>query len=234
MRDAPQYVRIREYIRKRISSGEWSPGTTVPTEAALMERFGVSRMTAHRAVRELTAEGLLERTPGRGTFVAELHPISSFLRVRPIHEEIVERGHRHDTDVLKTVREKATRDVAVALEIERGAPVFRIMLVHRENGVPIQLEDRYVNALFLPDLLDSDFTRVTPSEVLFGHFPLSEAEQVVEAALADEATAQALAMQPGQAVLIVKRRTWSRGRLVTAATLTHPAALYRLAGRFKA
>jgi GntR family transcriptional regulator, histidine utilization repressor len=231
--NAPRYGRIKEYLRKRIGAGDWPPGTAIPTEAALMKRFGVSRMTAHRAVRDLTAEGLLTRTPGRGTFVTELQPISSFLRIRSIHEEIGERGHRHDTEVLLTARERTTRDVAELLEIERGMPAFHIVLVHRENGVPIQLEDRYVVAALLPDLLERDFTAVTPTEVLFEHFPLSEAEHIVEAALADRATARVLGIAAGEAVLVVKRRTWSRGRLTTAARLTHPASIYRLIGRFK-
>ncbi|NBS48668.1 MAG: GntR family transcriptional regulator, partial [Betaproteobacteria bacterium] len=96
----PAYEQVKAHIRGHIASGQWRPGDTVPSEAALMRQFGVSRMTVNRALRELAAEGLVLRLRGSGTRVAALHRISSRLMLRDIHEEIIERGHAHAAQVL--------------------------------------------------------------------------------------------------------------------------------------
>src|SRR4051812_35188197 len=65
----PKHVRVREYVRPLLDGAE--PGTPTPSERELVQRFGVARMTVRQALDALVAEGLLERVPGRGTFVAE-------------------------------------------------------------------------------------------------------------------------------------------------------------------
>src|SRR4051812_46046997 len=112
---APAYTRVKDHIRTRIGSGHWRPGDTVPSETLLMQQFGISRMTANRALRELAAEGLVSRLRGSGTTVAHLHRISSRLVIRDIHEEVAERGHVHATRVLLVETEKATAEVAASL-----------------------------------------------------------------------------------------------------------------------
>ena len=71
--DLPVYEQVKAWIRGHIAGGQWRPGDPVPSEAALMETFGVSRMTVNRALRELAAEGLVDRVQGSGTTVAPLH-----------------------------------------------------------------------------------------------------------------------------------------------------------------
>jgi GntR family histidine utilization transcriptional repressor len=159
---SPAYTRVKDHIRARIGSGEWRPGDAVPSESQLMQQFGISRMTANRALRELAAEGLVSRVRGSGTRVAELHRISSRLVIRDIHEEVAERGHVHATRVLLVGAEKASPELAASMGVRKGAKVFHTVLVHSENGVPIQYEDRYVNPAAAPDYLDTDFTQVSP------------------------------------------------------------------------
>jgi DNA-binding GntR family transcriptional regulator len=91
--ERPAYDQVKEWIRQHTASGEWRPGDVVPSQAVLMSRFSISRMTANRALRELAAEGLVTRVQGSGTRVAQLHRISSQLVIRDIHEEVVGRGN---------------------------------------------------------------------------------------------------------------------------------------------
>ncbi len=197
-----------------------------------MQQFGCARMTVHRALRELEDEGLIERRQGSGSYVAELHPISNLLQVRDIHDEIAERGHAHSTRVCGASRERAGAEIALAMRLRKGSAVFHVRLVHLENGVPNQLEDRHVNAALAPDLLQQDFSQVTPSRLLFEHAPLTEAEQVVEAVLASPEEAALLEVAEGSALLRVSRRTISRGAVASIARLTHPGLRFRLVGRF--
>ena len=157
--DLPAYEQVKAWVRQHIGSGRWKPGDPVPSEAALMQQFGISRMTVNRALRELAAEGLVTRVQGSGTRVAQLHRISSHLTIRDIHEEVVERGHVHTTRVLAVEPEKADAALARRSGLRTGAPVFHTVLVHLENGVPIQYEDRYVNPAAAPGYLETDFPR---------------------------------------------------------------------------
>lgn len=229
---ALSYETVKTSIEQRIADGGWKPGVRLPSERELVQQFGCARMTVHRALRELEAEGLIERRQGSGSYVAQLHPISNLLHVRDIHEEIVERGHRHTTQVFGVEREKAPAEVATAMRLRKGATVFRCRLLHLENGVPIQYEDRHVNPALAPDLLQRDFSVITPSAVLFEHAPLTEAEQVVEAVLATPEQARVLGVAEGSALLMVSRRTVSQGRVASVARLYHPGSRYRLVGSF--
>src|SRR5438105_2546007 len=228
------YEVVKQSIEQRIAAGGWQPGVRLPSERELVQEFGCARMTVHRALRELEAEGLIERRQGSGSYVAELHPISNLLQVRDIREEIAERGHQHTTRVCSVEREKASAEIAAAMRVRKGSAVFHCRLVHLENGVPIQYEDRHVNPALAPDLLVRDFTSVTPSAVLFEHAPLTEAEQVVEAVVATTEQAQLLDVPAGSALLMVSRRTVSQGQVASIARLYHPGSRYRLVGQFSA
>ena len=75
-----KHVQVREYVRSLVAGAE--PGTPAPSERELVHHFGVARMTVRQALDALVAEGLLERIPGRGTFVAE-QPRTSRRRASP-------------------------------------------------------------------------------------------------------------------------------------------------------
>jgi GntR family histidine utilization transcriptional repressor len=230
----PAYEQVKAFVKARISSGEWKPDDPVPSEAALMERFAISRMTANRALRELATEGLVTRVQGSGTRVAQLHRISSQLVIRDIHEEVAERGHVHGTRVLKVEQEKAGPEVAESLKLRKGARVFHTILVHLENGVPIQYEDRYVNPQAAPGYLATDFTRESPTLHLLRHAPLTEASYSIEACLPTSQEAKALDIRTSEPCLVMLRRTVSGGHVASIARQLYPGTRYSFSGQFQA
>jgi len=231
-RALPRYRELKERILARIADGELAPGDRVPSENELVDAFGVSRMTANRALRELDAEGYVERRPGVGTFVADLRAASHVLEVRNIADEIAGRGHRHAARVIALTSPRAGGELGDALEVEAGTPLFRALLVHAENDQPVQLEDRHVLASFAPAFADQDFTRTTPSAYLSGVAPLTQADQVVRAEMPDRETRAHLEMPEGEPCLVVTRRTWANGRPVSHARLHHPGSRFELAGHY--
>ena len=228
----PRYQQLKDLIIGQISSGELRPQDRVPSENELVELMQVSRMTANRALRELTDEGYVERVAGRGTFVADMRSRSHVLEVQNIADEIARRGHVHSSEVLRQSRQHARGEIARALDVAQGTDVFHLLLVHAENGVPIQVEDRHVIADFAPDCLQQDFSAVTPSAYLTAIAPLQEAEQVVRAVRPNAAVRRRLQMRDGEPSLVVIRRTWSSGRPVTFARLHHPGTRYELTGQY--
>lgn len=231
---SPAYAQVKAHIRGHISTGDWRPGDPVPSESVLSEQFGVSRMTANRALRELAAEGLVTRRQGSGTRVAALHRISSRLTIRDIHEEILERGHTHETRVLVRARERAGAEVARALGLRPGTQVFHTILIHLENGQPIQFEDRFVNPAAAPLYLDCDFARETPTHHLLAAAPLTEASYQIEACQPTEEEARHLAIGRNEPCLAMIRRTVSGAHVASFARQVYPGSRYSFAGQFQA
>jgi GntR family histidine utilization transcriptional repressor len=229
----PRYQQLKDMIIARISSGDLRPLDRVPSENELVESMSVSRMTANRAMRELTHEGYVERVTGRGTFVSDFRARSHVLEVHNIADEIAHRGHKHSCEVLRQSRQHARGEVAKALRVKQGTEVFHLLLVHYENGLPIQVEDRHVVADFAPDCLQQNFCDITPSAYLTDISPLAEAEQTVRASKPNSAVRQQLEMDEDEPALVVIRRTWSHGRPVTFARLHHPGSRYELSGKWR-
>ncbi len=228
----PRYQQLKDLIIERISTGELLPSDRVPSENELVESEKVSRMTANRALRELNNEGYVERVAGRGTFVADYRSRSHLVEVHNIADEIERRGHAHSSQVVRQSRQRARGEVAKALHVEQGTEVFHLLLVHYENGAPIQIEDRHVLTSFAPDCLAQDFESVTPSAYLTGVAPLQEAEQVVRAGMPNAAVRQRLKIDESEPCLVIIRRTWSGGQPVTFARLHHPGCRYELTGQY--
>jgi GntR family histidine utilization transcriptional repressor len=228
------YARVKQHLRRELSRGRWKAGEQMPSEADLVAQFGVSRMTVNRALRELQADGLVQREQGRGTFAAPLHKLASTLTIRDLHEEITARGHRHHATVQLAREEAAPAALAERLGLAAGAPVFHTLIVHHDNGVPLQCEDRYVNPAAAPGYLGVDFTQTTPTRYLLDVAPLSDAQFSIEAGTASAEEARLLGIPRGEPCLVVVRRTVARGVPITIARLVHPGSRYLLQAEFKA
>lgn len=230
----PRYSRVKLMITERIDSGEWQPRDRIPSESELVRDLSVSRMTINRALRELTIEGRLVRVQGVGTFVAEPKAQSALFEVRNIADEIAARGRKHSAQVILLRKEKSGADVALSLGLRAGDQVFHSLLIHSEDGIPMQLEDRYVDPQSAPDYLAQDFVAQTPYVYLMAAAPISDAEHVIEAVHATPAERKLLKIEADEPCLCLHRTTWSNGRIASYVRLLYPGARYRLRGKFKA
>ncbi len=229
----PHYLRIKRLILSKINSGEWTANYRIPSEKELSAMFDVSRMTVNRALRELTVQGALVRLQGVGTFVSENKMESALMSVRNIADEIkAHPDHHHRTEVIVLEKCFATPELALALNIKPRQIAFHSLLLHYDNDVPVQLEDRYVNTVMAPDYLAQDFARETPNAYLSAVAPLTEAEHIVEAVLPTNQEAAWLRIEPSEPCLQLRRKTWSHQNVVTGARLLYPGSRYRLEGRF--
>jgi GntR family transcriptional regulator, histidine utilization repressor len=227
------YQQVKAYVLDQIISNNWPPETRLSSENKLVETLNASKMTVNRALRELTAEGVLTRVQGVGTFVAAQKPVSTFLEIKPIGEEIAQKGRTYSYRIHLKARMRVQPDLALAMAISPEAEVFHTVIVHLDEGRPIQLEDRYVNPAVAPEFLNQDFYSITPSRYLLNEIPVSEIEHVVEAVLPDQQTQELLHIDPLEPCIVLNRRTWSDHSVVTRCRLTHPGSMYRIGGRFR-
>ncbi len=228
-----QYARIKQFLKVGLANEVWLPGALMPSETELAAQFGVSRVTVTRALRELQSDGLVNRLQGVGTFAAHLFRVSSSLTIRDLHAEIIGRGHRHHAEVHIAKRERANPAVAAKLGLSVGESVFHTMIVHFENNVPLQCEDRFVNPACAPEYLSVDFTQITPTHYLLQVAPLWEAQYSIEASAPTAQEARLLNIRPSDPCLVISRGTERGGVAITHARLVHPGSRYMLNGKFK-
>jgi len=228
----PIYQQIKDHLLAEIHAGKWREGDVIPSEQELSRQFGVSRMTVNRAVRELTAEQVLTRVQGSGTYVAQHKYQSTLVEIKSIADEVRARGHRHDSELHKLERSKAGEVLAAEFDVAVNHLLFHSVIVHMENGLPIQVEDRWVNSAIAPGYLQQDFSRVTPNEYLMAVAPLQSVNYRIEALSPPREIADMLHIAQKEACLVLHRKTLSRGSVASVATMWHPGSRYQFAGGF--
>lgn len=166
------------------------------SEQALTRQFNVSRMTVNRAVRELTTEQILTRVQGSGTYVAQHKYQATLVEIKSIAEEIRMRGHTHRRELHLLKRSKATELMAMPFGVRVGHPLFHPVIVHFENEIPIQVEDRRVNPDVAPDYMEQDFSVITPNEYLMAAASLLGVNYSIEALMPLREIAEMLPIHP--------------------------------------
>ena len=227
----PLYKQIKDFILHMIRI-TWPPNSRVPSEHELVREWGVSRMTVNRAIRELVSEGYLTRIQGVGTFVAARRASFALIEIKSIAKEIQERNGLHSSKVLLLRREPASQDLAFSMNLKPGEPVFHSIVLHMEDGAPVQYEDKFVNPTLAPHYLEQDFEAITPSQYLLEVVPLTEAEHIIEAVMPDSEIRKLLKLKSKEPCLVLHRRTWAGKVIATRTRFVYPGR-YQIFGRFK-
>lgn len=230
-RRATLHARIRAEIEARILSGEWQPGTRIPTETALMARYGCSRMTVNKAMVSLAVTGLVTRNRRAGTVVARPRMHSAVLNIPDVRAEIEARGEQYGYDALLDERRPPCCVYLGAEGHHLGESRF-VRSVHLADGRPILVEDRHIFLDAVPDAATADFTQAPPGPWLLGHVPWTEAEHRIAAIGADGPNARALGVSLGTPCLLVERRTWRGEATITIARQTFRGDAFDLTARF--
>lgn len=219
-----KHVQVREYVRSLVSDAE--PGTPAPSERELVARFKVARMTVRQAMDSLVTEGLLERVPGRGTFVVE-RPAEPG-RLTGYTEEMTRRGLLAESQTLIARREKAGPGVARALALTEGDPVIHWKRLRRADASPMCIEDAYLSEVLVPGFLQSGMPTSLYEALERRGLRPTWAEDSITAGLASPEEAELLEVDPGSAVLRVARRALAREKAVEVSRSTYRADRYTL------
>lgn len=224
----PLYEQVKFYVLKNIGSGEWPTHFQIPSEHTLVKNMGISRMTIHRALRELTQEGFLKRIQGVGTFVAETPHKNITIEFKDIDVSIREQGRHHQCDVHFLQVESITSDYAARLGLQEGDRVYRSYMVHRENGVPVMLEDRYVNPKFSADFVDQDFTQLSTESYFRASFAMISHDHHLLAVTSNPEAHHFLELEQPTPCIQINRRTWSENNILSVVRLLYPSHRHEL------
>lgn len=121
----PLYLQVREELTRHLSSGRWQPGTMLPSEQELARELGVSQGTVRKALNAMTAERILVRRQGRGTFVSEYEESRILFQFFRLYPDGGERLFPVST-VLGSTSGIAKAREQKALGLEDGGRVWRI------------------------------------------------------------------------------------------------------------
>jgi GntR family transcriptional regulator len=220
-----KYVRVRDYLRSLVTH-ELGVGDAIPSERLLCERFGVSRMTVRQAVDALVVEGLLERIPGRGTFVAR--PRRATSRLTSYTEEMSRRGLLGESQTLLARREQAGPGVARALNVTEGDAVIHWRRLRRADGSPMCVEDAYLNEVLIPGFLQSGMPTSLYDALESRGLRPTWAEDSINADIAGEDEAQLLEILPGTPVLRHSRRGLAGDKVVEVSRTVYRADRYTM------
>jgi len=224
----PLYEQVKSHVLEHVQSGVWPIHFQIPSEHSLVRELGMSRMTIHRALRELTQEGFLNRIQGVGTFVAQPKQKTTALTMSYIQDIISGRGNQHVCDVHFLQAEAVTAEYAIRLGVKEGDQVFRSYFVHRENGVPVMLEDRYTNPVLVPDFLSQKFSEMSIDQYFLDTCSMVSHEHQVSATLSTAESHHFMELEQAAPCLSISRRTWSGNRILSVARLLFPGHRFQL------
>lgn len=225
-----RYREVARALADEIRTGGLDDATHLPSERALVGRFGVSRVTVRRALQALEAEGLVVSAAGRGWLPQSgrlEEPQNELLSFTAIAEE---RGLRASSRVVAAGVREATLDEAEQLGVAPGASVVELNRVRLLDDMPVASDRSLVPVARAPALLSRDWTTASLYNVLeeAGCTP-TRADYVVQAAAADEREARLLDLPVGAPVLRAKQLTYdSTGRPIQLCWLAYRGDRYRL------
>jgi GntR family transcriptional regulator len=153
----PKYFQISREIIGMIQLGNLLPGSPVPSENEIIEKFHVSNTTARKALHELEKEGWVNRVKGKGTFVKDQTVVRAINRIFGFTKNMVEAGrkpatrligfHLRDTDHTQTINGR---------EFTLKGPYCEIERIRYADGIPMMKETRYISLGLCPDIHRKD------------------------------------------------------------------------------
>lgn len=203
----PLYHQLVVLLRNRIYTGEISAGEPIPGEKDLCREFGVSRITAKRALNELADAGLVVRERGKGTRVVKRPPPPAVTAsIEGWLENISLMGIGTEARVLEFGYVPASEDIAHALEVDPGVDVQRAVRVRILDGKPMSYLVTYV-----PSQIGRQYDRDDLNKRPLLHLleragvNVASARQTISATVADAQVASALSIHAGAPLIEVRR-----------------------------
>jgi len=209
--EVPLYYQIGTILREQILSGRYGPGDKLPTEAELVERFGVSRITVRQALKSLEEEGLIRREAGRGTFVSDAAPMPKGLEMDGSLDDLISMGLATSVRLLDLREVGATRHDRELFGLPEGGKVMQCSRLRFYNDEPYSYIVNRLPLEIAEQFEEHDWEGGAILQALEGlGMELGDADQIVRATLADSLLARILETRIGAPILSVDRVVHTR------------------------
>jgi len=209
----PLYAQLESILASEIAGGRLPPGSQLPNEDELVERYGVSRTTVRQTVQNLVRRGLVEIRRGKGTFVLQPKITQELTELSGFVEDMQALGRDASAQLLDKQIVPASESVARALAITAGASVVRIQRVRLADNSPLSFDETYLPKEIGERILENNLETEPIFSLLEQKYdtPLVEAEYCLEAVSADTTVARALGIGAGSPIFLIERTSYTIG-----------------------
>ena len=213
-RHMPLYAQVEEVLASNIADGTLSPGTRLPTEHSLIERFAVSRTTIREAIQNLIRRGLVEIQRGKGTFVTQPKISQELTRLTGFVEDMQLLGRTASARLLDHETLPANQTVSQRLGLPLGTLVVRIRRIRLSDNLPLSFDETYLPKELGEKVVQDDLEAQPIFSLLEEKYdtPLTEAEYRLEAISADSVVADALGITAGSPIFLIERTSYGEGQ----------------------
>lgn len=210
-RSKPLYQQLRDALEEQILHGVFQVGERLPSEKELCGKYNVSRITVRQALAELTRQGLIYRSHGKGTFVARPRIQQELIKVTPFEETLRSKGLAPSTSYLGAETVIADYHLATILAIPVSAEVTRLELLGLGNEEPLVYYTSYFNSA-IGSKLNALAWKLSQQKIAFSSYDLYEKAglpapamltQSLEAVAAKKEQARLLGIKPGEPLLLI-------------------------------
>ena len=208
----PLHHQVYVDLRAALDNGEFKVGERLPPERELARMYGCSLITIRRALDELSREGRLQRSQGRGTFVLAPRLDVGLAEALSFTEEMQVRGLDAETRLIAARPEAASEAVAAALQLDPGSPTLYVERLRLAGGEPLLLEMVHLPAERFPGLLASDLEHQSLYDLLTERYQTSvaRAREALEPVLLPAREARLLGLPPRSLALLVEGTAFTR------------------------
>jgi GntR family transcriptional regulator len=209
----PLYAQLESILAAEIASGALPPGSRLPNEEQLVERYAVSRTTVRQTIQNLVRRGLIEIRRGKGTFVLQPKITQELTELSGFVEDMQSLGRHASARLLDKQTVAASESVARQLAIAAGTPVVRIQRVRLADDSPLSFDETYLPREIGERILENDLETEPIFSLLEQKYdtPLVEAEYRLEAISADSTVARALGIGAGSPIFLIERTSYTAG-----------------------
>jgi GntR family transcriptional regulator len=209
----PLYAQLESILAAEIGGGTFAPGSQLPNEEELVERYGVSRTTIRQTIQNLVRRGLIEIRRGKGTFVLQPKITQELTELSGFVEDMQSLGRQASAQLLDKHTVPASESVARQLAITAGTPVVRIQRVRLADHSPLSFDETYLPQEIGEQILENDLETEPIFSLLEQKYdtPLVEAEYRLEAVSADTTVARALGIGAGSPIFLIERTSYTTG-----------------------
>lgn len=194
----PLYDQLKESIIEKINNGTLIPSDKLPSYKKLCDEYGVSHMTAFRAVRELINQGFLSTIPGSGIYVAErrssieLNVLNSFTNL------VRSQGKTPGSRIIELSIVPATGALANQMLVPQESDLIHLLRLRLIDNKPVSLGHSWLPYSLFPDFLDHDLTDRSLFQFLYERYGIEIVRglQTISARLATQFEMEQLKLVP--------------------------------------
>lgn len=199
---SPLYLQLREVIRSRIESGEYPPGTCIPSESAFAQTYGIHRLSVRSAISALIYEGMLKSVQGKGVYVVGKRIERDMETIGGFKQTMLERNQEPSTKILVKARRPAGAFYAHKLHICPQDGLYYIKRICAAGGSPVSLEEIFIPEYLVPTQRDVDLDVFSVYEIYaFYGIEITRVEQTLDLSYLSAMDARLIGVDSGRAVL---------------------------------